>query len=125
MRFARKEGSCRDLAVLFIETCRSVGIAARFVSGYHTVQPWQGARQLHAWAEIFLPGAGWRGYDPSQGLAVADQHIAIAAGATPQLAAPVTGSFRGNGVQSSFTAEIEIRALPESTPPMTQQIQQQ
>jgi transglutaminase-like putative cysteine protease len=105
---ALKEGSCRDLTMLFIEACRCLGIAARFVSGYHSEAPKEGPRYLHAWPEVYLPGAGWRGYDPSQALAVAEQHVAIAAAATPQLAAPVSGNVRGNDVTSSLEAEIEI-----------------
>ncbi len=105
---ALKEGSCRDLTMLFIEACRCLGIAARFVSGYHSEAPKEGPRYLHAWAEVYLPGAGWRGYDPSQALAVAEQHVAIAAAAIPQLAAPVSGQVRGNDVTSSLEAEIEI-----------------
>ncbi len=106
---ARKEGSCRDLTLLFIEACRSLGIAARFVSGYHAGAPDQGPRYLHAWAEVYLPGAGWRGYDPSHGLAVAQQHVAIAAAATPQLAAPVSGKVRGDDFTSSLEAQIDIQ----------------
>lgn len=76
--FARRQGACRDLAVAYIECCRTVGIAARFVSGYKCGfdRPGEDA-YMHAWVEIFLPGAGWRGYDPSIGLAVADGHIAL------------------------------------------------
>jgi transglutaminase-like putative cysteine protease len=122
--FSRKEGSCRDLAVLFMDACRSVGIAARFISGYEGGDPLHGIRRLHAWAEIYLPGPGWRGYDPTRGLAVADRHVAIAAAATPQMAAPVTGSFRGDGAQSSLTAEIDMREVEESSVVM-QQTQQQ
>jgi transglutaminase-like putative cysteine protease len=105
---ARKQGSCRDLAVLFMESCRCVGIAARFVSGYHSQMPAEGSRSLHAWAEVYLPGAGWRGYDPTHGLAVAEQHVALAAAAVPQEAAPVSGHVRGNDVQSALRAEIAI-----------------
>jgi transglutaminase-like putative cysteine protease len=106
---AQKEGSCRDLAMLFIEACRCLGIAARFVSGYHSGEPDQEQRYLHAWAEVYLPGAGWRGYDPSYGLAVADQNVAIAAAAMPQWASPVTGNVRGDAVASSLRARIDIR----------------
>ena len=107
-----RAGACRDLAVLFIEACRAVGLAARFVSGY-----WRGARPadkrfLHAWAEVYLPGAGWRGYDASLGLAVSDGHIPVAAGAHPAAAAPVTGSYRGDpaGAGMEWNIAIQIRA---------------
>jgi transglutaminase-like putative cysteine protease len=90
-----REGSCRDLAVLFCAACRVVGIAARFVSGYEREAATQERAYMHAWAEVYLPGGGWRGYDPSQGLAVSKSHVAVAAAADPSLAAPVTGTYRG------------------------------
>jgi transglutaminase-like putative cysteine protease len=108
---ALKEGSCRDLTMLFVEACRCLGIAARFVSGYHSEAPKEGPRYLHAWAEVYLPGAGWRGYDPSHALAVAEHHVAVAAAATPQLAAPVSGAVRGDDVTSSLEANIEIHLI--------------
>lgn len=103
-------GSCRDLTMLFIEACRSVGLAARFVSGYREVELMSGERQLHAWAEVYLPGGGWRGYDPSSGLAVADSHVTVSAGVIPEEAAPVTGSYRGSGARSIIDFDIDITA---------------
>ena len=111
-----KQGSCRDLAAVFMAACRSQGIAARFVSGYQEGDPDQQTRYLHAWAEIYLPGAGWRGYDPTHGLAVGAGHIALAASYAPHLAAPVSGSFRGTGVFSSMRARIEIEKLERQVP---------
>lgn len=102
-------GACRDLTMLFIEACRSVGLAARFVSGYREAELMSGERQLHAWAEVYLPGGGWRGYDPSSGLAVADSHVAVAAGVIPEEAAPVTGSYRGSGARSIIDFDIDIK----------------
>lgn len=104
-----REGSCRDLAWLFVESCRAVGIAARFVSGYVADEP-TGRRELHAWGSAYVPGAGWRGYDPTLGLAVTDRHVTLAAAATPSGAAPVAGSFRGSGVVSELEPTIELRA---------------
>jgi transglutaminase-like putative cysteine protease len=98
-----KEGTCRDLAMLFCAACHMVGIAARFVSGYEREAATQERAYMHAWAEAYLPGGGWRGYDPTQGLAVAQSHVAVAAAADPRLAAPATGTFRG-----SATAEMEF-----------------
>jgi len=102
-------GSCRDLAVLFNEMCRSVGLAARFVSGYHERESPDGRRHLHAWSEVYLPGAGWRGFDPAEGLAVADRHVALAAGLQPVAAASTDGTFRGNGASSTLDSQIVIR----------------
>lgn len=108
---AEKSGSCRDLAVLFIAACRAQGIAARFVSGYQEGDPDQEKRYLHAWAEVYLPGAGWRGYDPTHGLPVGDRHIALAASVTPALSAPVSGSYRGTGIAAGMQAEIDLRIV--------------
>jgi transglutaminase-like putative cysteine protease len=105
-------GSCRDLAVLFVEACRTVGIASRFVSGYVAPEP-TGERDLHAWGAAYVPGAGWRGYDPTLGLAVTDQHVTLAAAATPAGAAPVDGRFRGSDVTSVLTSAIELETWPD------------
>ena len=78
-----REGSCRDLAVLFCAACRALGLAARFVSGYERDASLQENGDLHAWAEVYLEGAGWRGYDPSRALAVAASHVAVAASSDP------------------------------------------
>jgi len=88
-------GSCRDLALLFCAACRAVGIPARFVSGYERAAAFEEKASMHAWAEVYLLGGGWRGYDPSRGLAVSTSHVAVAAAANPRLAAPITGSYSG------------------------------
>ncbi len=106
---ASLQGSCRDLAVLFCEACRITGLASRFVSGYHSQPEDDGDHHLHAWSEVYLPGAGWRGFDPSQGMAVADQHIAVATGLNPLAAAPTTGTFRGTDATSAMESQIVIR----------------
>ncbi len=103
-----RAGTCRDLAVLFCEACRVQGLAARFVSGYEQEASLQERAHMHAWAEVYLPGGGWRGYDPSQGLAVATSHVAVAAAADPLLAAPVSGSYRG-GAQAELSYSIAMQ----------------
>jgi transglutaminase-like putative cysteine protease len=103
------KGSCRDFAMLYIDICRSVGIAARFVSGYCVSDATTGA-DMHAWAEVYLPGVGWRGFDPSRGLSINDDYIAVAAGQFSRDAAPTFGSFRGEAV-SSMDAEISIKVI--------------
>jgi transglutaminase-like putative cysteine protease len=103
------QGSCRDFAVLFVDVCRSAGIAARFVSGY-CMGDVAADSHMHAWAEVYLPGAGWRGYDPSRGLAVSEDHIAVSSGQRPLDASPTEGSFRGKA-DSSMEAEISIRQI--------------
>lgn len=110
--FQSKEGSCRDLAVLFIDACRALGIAARFVSGYHESSVHQEKLYMHAWGEVYLPGGGWRGFDPTLGMAVTDAHIPVAAAADPRDAAPISGTFRGAGVGHNLSASISISRLP-------------
>jgi transglutaminase-like putative cysteine protease len=112
-------GSCRDLAMLMVEACRCVGLPARFVSGYHLVEPKPERYDLHAWAEVYLPGAGWRGFDPSGMGVIDDRYITLATSSKPELTAAITGSFSGPaGVESalewSIEAEIEEPALTSS-----------
>ena len=102
------EGSCRDLAVLFCDVCRVMGIAARFVSGYECASATSQDSWMHAWAEVYLPGIGWRGYDPSRGLAVSNKHVAVAAGFDSDLAAPVAGWYSG-GSRSQMEASLTLQ----------------
>lgn len=106
-----QRGACRDLTVLFIDCCRIAGIAARFVSGYHKGNLARLRRDLHAWPEVYLPGAGWRGFDPTQGITLADTHVTIAAAAQPYNTMPVSGGFRSaKRVTSklSYTVNIQV-----------------
>jgi transglutaminase-like putative cysteine protease len=102
------QGSCRDLAVLFCDVCRVMGIAARFVSGYECSSANRDDSYMHAWAEVYLPGIGWRGYDPSRGLAVSNGHVAVAAGLDYDLASPVAGWYSG-GAQSRMEAWLNLQ----------------
>lgn len=87
-------GSCRDLATLFIEACRFLGLPARFVSGYASTEQIPAALgATHAWAEVFLPGAGWKGFDSTGGIVTGVRHIATAVGRDPESLPPVSGSF--------------------------------
>lgn len=108
---AQGRGACRDLAVLFMACCRAQGLAVRFTSGYADGAVNAGNEELHAWVEVYLEGAGWRGYDPTTGLAVCEQHIAVASSPDPQLVTPVHGSFRSNTATSSFQTRVSIRPL--------------
>jgi len=105
-----RSGACRDLAVLFVDCCRAEGIAARFASGYQKGNLQSERRHLHAWPEVYLPGGGWRGFDPTHGEAVADTHVTVAAAAHPRDTMPVTGSFFGEGATSKldFTLDIQV-----------------
>lgn len=94
---SRASGSCRDFANLFMETARHLGLASRFVSGYLNAEPSTvnfGA--THAWAEVFLPGAGWKGFDPTIGELVGTDHIAVAVARLPDSVPPIAGSFVGS-----------------------------
>lgn len=106
----QSSAACRDLAMLSIACCRSQGLAARFVSGYHEGDPEISTKELHAWVEVYLPGGGWRGFDPSLGLFVADRHVALAAAADHILAAPVHGIYSGDAT-STLEAEIDLTVL--------------
>ena len=89
-------GSCRDFAYLFMETTRHLGLASRFVSGYLHTQPVNNdLGATHAWAEVFLPGAGWKGFDPTIGEIVGIKHIAVAVSRSPESVPPIAGSFVG------------------------------
>ena len=93
---SRGTGSCRDFATLFMEATRRLGLAARFVSGYLNAPPSAvdfGA--THAWAEVYLPGAGWKGFDPTIGAIVGTDHIAVAVARLPEAVPPIAGSFVG------------------------------
>jgi len=104
-----RRGACRDLAVLFVDCCRAEGIAARFASGYQKGDLKSERRHLHAWPEVYLPGGGWRGFDPTHGMPVADNHVTIAAAAHSRDTMPVSGSFAGNGVTSKLDFKLDIQ----------------
>ncbi|HKI73234.1 MAG TPA: transglutaminase family protein [Pseudomonadales bacterium] len=93
---SRGAGSCRDYACLFMEAARHLGLASRFVSGYlHAPPSSAGFGATHAWAEVFLPGAGWKGFDPTVGAIAGTDHIAVGVARLPELVPPIAGSFVG------------------------------
>ena len=104
------QGSCRDSAWLLVQLLRLRGIAARFVSGYLIQQPEDGgppSAELHAWAEAFLPGAGWIGADATSGLLAAEGHVALAAAPGPLAAAPLSGTVEPAGVRLETSVTVE------------------
>lgn len=107
---ARKIGSCRDMATLFCEACRQVGLAARFVSGYlHAPRSEKDHGATHAWSEIYLPGAGWKGFDSTSGEIVGSQHIAVAVSRHPEAVPPIAGAFLGRIDQAAvMRVEVEV-----------------
>lgn len=89
-------GSCRDFAHLFIVIARQLGFAARFVSGYlYSESAMNQPGATHAWAEVFLPGAGWKGFDPTTGDITGPDHIAVAVARLPESVPPVAGDYIG------------------------------
>jgi transglutaminase-like putative cysteine protease len=94
--------------MVFLAACRAQGLAARFVSGYQARSK-RVDRHMHAWPEVYLPGGGWRGFDPTWGLAIADAHVALAAAPEPAGTMPVEGSFTGYArSRMSYHVKIEV-----------------
>jgi transglutaminase-like putative cysteine protease len=106
---ATRRGACRDISVLFLAVCRSQGMASRFVSGYQArSQTPDGERHLHAWAEVFLPGLGWAGWDPTHGLRVTDGHVALCAAPDQSATMPVEGGFFGFAETATLDCSVRI-----------------
>ncbi|MCT0211897.1 MAG: cysteine protease [Cyanobium sp.] len=109
---SRASGSCRDLAFLFMEAAKLLGFPARFVSGYScTTHAAVDAGSTHAWAEVFLPGAGWKGFDPTRGEIVGENHISVAVGRLPHSVPPIAGSYIGDSRLLSMDVAVRVRRL--------------
>jgi transglutaminase-like putative cysteine protease len=114
----RMSGTCRDFALLFIEAVRSLGFGARFITGYlydpalnGAAGGIQGAGATHAWADVYLPGAGWIEYDPTNGLIGGDNLIRVAVTRDPSQAIPVAGTFDGTmGGFAGMTVDVTVHA---------------
>jgi transglutaminase-like putative cysteine protease len=106
----RKKGSCRDLAVLEMEMLRKSGFATRFVSGYKFNEENDEDPELHAWVEVYIPGPGWIGLDPSTGLMAGNDHIPVSSSFLPVNTLPVSGTFRGKA-ESEMKTKILIEKV--------------
>ena len=119
-----RRGTCRDFALLMMEAVRSLGFAARFVSGYLYVpeRDGPGARgggSTHAWCQVYLPGAGWVEFDPTNGIVGSRDLVRVAVARTPQQAVPLSGSY--DGAASDFAGMsvqvlVTTQAAPASAP---------
>jgi len=90
-------GSCRDFALLFMEAVKCLGLASRFVSGYlHAPLMSALVGSTHAWAEVYIPGAGWKGFDPTIGDIAGSDHIAVAVARLAESVPPISGSYSGS-----------------------------
>ncbi|MFM8339938.1 MAG: transglutaminase family protein, partial [Fluviibacter sp.] len=130
----KRSGSCRDTAWLLVQVLRHLGLAARFVSGY-LIQlapdiksldgpsgPEVDFTDLHAWCEVYLPGAGWIGLDPTSGLLAGEGHIPVACSPDPSSAAPVTGAI--DECECEFEHSMQVTRIweaPRVTKPYTEE----
>ncbi|MDB4974285.1 MAG: cysteine protease [Myxococcaceae bacterium] len=110
---AMRSGSCRDLAALFLDGCRLLGLASRFISGYHTSYANDTSPgSTHAWAEVYIPGPGWTGFDPTAGLVTGNEHIAVAVARHPETVPPVAGSYLGPATPAPIlTVTVRVQAI--------------
>jgi transglutaminase-like putative cysteine protease len=116
-----RSGSCRDIAVLFIAAVRQLGLAARFVSGYLYDPPQEDSSEhlfnralgsMHAWAEVYLPGAGWKGFDPTNGILANSYFIPTGLSHAPEVVAPIQGNyFSKQMTESSLELALHIEEL--------------
>ena len=111
-------GSCRDFALLMMEAVRSLGLAARFVSGYLYVPSrdgpeYVGGGSTHAWCQVYLPGAGWVEFDPTNGIIGNRDLIRVAVARDPGQAVPLSGTYLGN-LEDELDMKVEVNVKCEA-----------
>jgi transglutaminase-like putative cysteine protease len=125
----KRSGTCRDYALLFIEAVRSLGFGARFITGYlydpalDGGNAMQGAGATHAWADVYLPGAGWVEFDPTNGIIAGENLIRVAVTRDPSQGLPISGSFTGR--PSDFlgmSVEVIVSARIPEVPELAEQV---
>ena len=122
LTLATRKGSCRDFAVLMMEAVRTLGLAARFVSGYLHVP--RGAGEIHvgggnthAWCQVYLPGAGWVEFDPTNGIVGNRDLIRVAVARDPRQAIPLQGTFFGSGRDYlGMTVSVDVDEVADESP---------
>lgn len=122
-----RSGSCRDMAVLFIAVLRQIGFAARFCSGYLYDPPVgtggehvfnRAVGSMHAWTEVYLPGAGWKGFDPTNGILANSNFIPSAVSHDPKYIEPIQGNyFAKTSVASTMEVDLQIQECGSDQPP--------
>jgi transglutaminase-like putative cysteine protease len=105
-----KAGSCRDYAVLLMEAARQWGFGARFVTGYIQMNTGQHGA-THAWTEIYIPGAGWRGFDPTNNTITGSGHVSVAVARDPEKACPLSGAWKGPP-DAFDRMEVSVQVVP-------------
>ena len=113
-----RKGTCRDFALLMMEAVRSMGLAARFVTGYIYVPDrdgpeWLGGGATHAWCQVYVPGSGWVEFDPTNGIVGNRDLIRVAVTRTPEQAVPLSGSYWGDR-SAELGMEVEVNVKSES-----------
>ena len=109
---ARGSGTCRDFALFMMEAARSLGFAARFVSGYLYDDQAVGGGATHAWVQVYLPGCGWVEFDPTNALVGGPKLVRVAVARDPRQAIPVSGTFVGSA-GDFLGMNVDVEAAPE------------
>jgi transglutaminase-like putative cysteine protease len=111
-----RKGTCRDFALLMMEAVRSMGFAARFVTGYIYVPgrdgpDWLGGGATHAWCQVYVPGSGWVEFDPTNGIVGNRDLIRVAVARTPEQAVPLSGSYWGaRSLELGMEVQVNVKS---------------